>query len=390
MDLIELLKHATFVEYGKNERPIFEIENRREYTSFLKSRISKALDQDLEIDDSYGIVQNGNNIRFAVIPGNFQRITHCRFYLDESEFLDRYGPNPLEGRFFVHSLSFSYPDDDISKSEFFRCHAIFVDIAELIRMLSGHEDKNNLVIFYKKSLHVQKTVEQSALETLRKKCDEIQEIVDILKDEISRTEDAAIREEFLKKAIFDLFKNESNPSNKPDIGDITIAIDKIYDEYRLVKRAYIDSLDTEKIKRDFESRYRESLTALKTLLSDLHTKALFVPMAVLFALAQKYSKEMDEQNTILFYLAFLAFFAVLGYFVWGYRSILDNIKAQIDILAEESKGLPIESQTQKIRKLFNSVQRRTYAVLALILLASVAISCFYFEGIYRWVYRIFE
>ena len=110
-------------------------------------------------------------------------------------------------------------------------------------------------------------------------------------------------------------------------GDIIKYWDDIVSEYEIIKQAYIESLDTRKIRYDYEKKAQEIMDKLHTMLSDMQTKMMLPPLAVLLAVVNIYDKPGLIKFAAMLIVA--GFMGIITYFAMTQRSILQNYTERI-------------------------------------------------------------
>lgn len=93
--------------------------------------------------------------------------------------------------------------------------------------------------------------------------------------------DKEIRITFLKKAIEDTFSED-----EITFVDVINKFERLIQQYEIIVRAYIEELNTEKIKYDYEKRIQEINEKLSSMVGDIHTKQIILPIAFVIGIAQ--------------------------------------------------------------------------------------------------------
>ncbi|MDN5093396.1 hypothetical protein [Aliarcobacter butzleri] len=93
--------------------------------------------------------------------------------------------------------------------------------------------------------------------------------------------DKEIRITFLKKAIEDTFSED-----EITFVDVINKFERLIQQYEIIVRAYIEELNTEKIKYDYEKRIQEINEKLSSMIGDIHTKQIILPIAFVIGIAQ--------------------------------------------------------------------------------------------------------
>jgi hypothetical protein len=98
-----------------------------------------------------------------------------------------------------------------------------------------------------------------------------------------------LEKKFILKAIEDVFKNEKEIT----FNDIIDNWENICEEYEIIQRAYIESLDTQKLKFDYEKKLQEMHDQLYSILNNIQNKMIIPPLAIAFVVANVYDKPIS-------------------------------------------------------------------------------------------------
>lgn len=110
--------------------------------------------------------------------------------------------------------------------------------------------------------------------------------------------DKEIRITFLKKAIEDTFSED-----EITFVDVINKFERLIQQYEIIVRAYIEELNTEKIKYDYEKRIQEINEKLSSMVGDIHTKQIILPIAFVIGIAQ-------IKHDTSFFIAIMIFFGL--------------------------------------------------------------------------------
>lgn len=110
--------------------------------------------------------------------------------------------------------------------------------------------------------------------------------------------DKEIRITFLKKAIEDTFTED-----EITFVDVINKFERLIQQYEIIVRAYIEELNTEKIKYDYEKRIQEINEKLSSMVGDIHTKQIILPIAFVIGVAQ-------IKSDTSFFIAVMIFFGL--------------------------------------------------------------------------------
>lgn len=136
-----------------------------------------------------------------------------------------------------------------------------------------------------------------------------------------------LEKSFLAKSIEDVFKQKNIQKNST-YDDLVECFDEICEEHELLQKAYLDSLDTNSIKFDYQKKTQEVNDKLQTILSDMQNKLIIPPIALIIALANIHDKPILIKSLTMFILFF--FFVIVGYYAYNQYKILDNYILTID------------------------------------------------------------
>lgn len=142
----------------------------------------------------------------------------------------------------------------------------------------------------------------------------------VSKDEL----DFDTKQMFLKKAFEDIFKNKKNITFIEVIDEFNTLIQ----EYEIIKRAYIENLDTQKIKYDYQQKTHEINEKLSSTLNDVHTKLILLPIAFVVAIAQMNDKTLSIQ--MLIFIGLFMFTLLMHLFSRTQKKVLSNIESDIN------------------------------------------------------------
>jgi len=111
-----------------------------------------------------------------------------------------------------------------------------------------------------------------------------------------------LEKKFLLKALEDVFKNKKELT----FNDIIDNWENICEEYEIIQRAYIESLDTQKLKFDYEKKLQEMHDQLYSILNNLQNKIIIPPLAIVAVVANIYNKPISiKLISILFLFIFI-------------------------------------------------------------------------------------
>lgn len=170
---------------------------------------------------------------------------------------------------------------------------------------------------------------------------------------------------FLKKTIEDFFNDKKNIT----FNDIVNNFEELMAQYEIILRAYVEELDTEKIKYDYEKKIQELNEKLSNMTNDINTKILILPIAYVLGAAQ-IKKDTDCIIIGLIFLGLIAFTTLVTIFSNIQKELMESIN--IDITYWENfykKNLKttyntsIKYRFSKINKLVLSLKSRIFLTL---------------------------
>ncbi|MHB1664264.1 MAG: hypothetical protein ACYCT7_03235 [bacterium] len=403
LKIINLFRDSK-LETNDKLRPILSIESSTDNIDFLNYIINNFN----IIDNEYGLKapNKKNTTYYKLIKNSLPPSQFDLFFLNnELDFLSKFRTeiNTVQKSYFIKSLNFYSETDEDKKSEeiFFKYYNLLILLKEIIESISDDkEPKSEIIIysiFYKGNIKVEnklvETNDDNYVEAPKDKniliflsdnykCNKIANILHELIKDVNKAQndnsDYKINIEFLKKSIYDQFKEKIKDKKEIYFYELIEKLEQIYDDYELIKRAYIDSLNPDKLKDDFQKKYQEALTYLNSILTDIHTKTLFIPIAIILSILPKLINNSSKSSIKIFnypllnnYVLFILGAALLGiifYFMLGYRKIIKNIGLLIKNLKEEvnrnknntSFYDKITEQNKNLSELFDIVKNRLY------------------------------
>lgn len=399
-EIINLFRDSNIKENNKLH-PVLSVEYTEERKIFLTG-----LKDETILDEEFGLQDTPDKkyIFYKLIKNALPASRYNLYFLNnEVDFLDKFRTNEPNKPYYIKSLDF-YSESDKSKEDiiFFKYRSLLILLGEIVESIADDVAKGTINIysvFYKSTIKIENKLVSSEIDnnpTYTEKnffIDEVKlkknrNILPILINDVNRPQnnnsDYKINIEFLKKSIYDQFEGKIKNKETIYFYEIIEKLEQIYDDYELIKRAYIDSLNPNKLKDDFQKKYREALTYLNSILTDIHTKTLFIPIAIILSILPKLinnnSKSFIEvcghalPDNILLFILGTAILLIIFYFMFGYRKIIKNIELLIKNLDDEVNKNKnntcfydkIKEQHKNINELFITVKNRLYFSYALI------------------------
>ena len=164
--------------------------------------------------------------------------------------------------------------------------------------------------------------------------------------------------EFAKRAIINVLKDEVRNTKAISLECFIKKFKEITEEYKVIKKAFVESLESSKLKEDFEKKYYEILGRLHSQLSDINSKAIFIPLALLFGVS-KLASSLFLNLSIFF--GTLIFSALICLYLKGQRKILRAVQTEIDFFKQRLEDLEsLKSKFDSIKDLSRTIDRRIY------------------------------
>ncbi len=132
---------------------------------------------------------------------------------------------------------------------------------------------------------------------------------------------------FFKKAIEITFKDKDL-----SISSLIKQIQTLFEEYEAHYRAYINTLEPEKIKYKFDEEHNNYLKEFNSILADVHNKIIFIPIAFIFGASQLTTGTFGKGLMII--IGMFVFSLLVTMFLSTHNSVLKILK---ETLAEKKK-----------------------------------------------------
>ena len=128
---------------------------------------------------------------------------------------------------------------------------------------------------------------------------------------------------FLIKAIETIFKNK----DKITFNDIIDNWNEICAEYELLHIAYLDTLNTNILRFDYQKKLQEFNEKLHSVMSDIQNKAIIPPIAIILAFTNIYEKSLKVKEATLYLL--ILFIIIIFIYQYNQVKFLDEYKNTI-------------------------------------------------------------
>lgn len=197
---------------------------------------------------------------------------------------------------------------------------IFKDISDNVEI-----DNNKAIytFFDAKKIQINSKFNTEDIDFISEHCKNFGINIKKLYDDLELEHQKQLRTVFFKKSLESIFTN-TNLS----MSDILQNLQQILQEYEAHYRAYINSLEPEKIKAEFEEEHYKVLKELNSILSDVHNKIIFIPIAFIFGGAQLTSGDYIKASMII--IGMLVFSSFVSLFLETHSKVLTILKNDID------------------------------------------------------------
>lgn len=312
----------------------------------------------------------------------------CKYYYFENfdKFLDENRTFLFTENYFINDLKYS----SISKVEecdlikVYNKLLILINIISLISIDKNQESSADYkyTIFDKRKIILHSIYNTESLQKISK-VEKLDKIISTLSDEIIIDSNKRINKIFLINAIEDVLPKENR---NIDLKDFLINLNKIYNEYQVHHRAYINSLEPTKLKNEAAKDLKESFSKLNTLLGDINSKIIFLPIAFIVSLGQM-NNDSQIKNIAIF-MGMTIFCMIVYKFSSIQQTILTIIKDEIEVKEKECKEVDnifesVSSILIRLNNLLNEIRSRVIWTIRLnwIILVIVFLSTLYYSDI---------
>lgn len=255
-------------------------------------------------------------------PHYMRTEAQLNFYFTLDDFLEN-NSIKIPEKFFILENSLT----DASDSKVLDTYKTIVSFQNLFKDIADNVEqelkKNNIYTFFDtKKIKIHSSFKKEDIDFILEHCKNFGINIKKLYDDLEFENQKQIRIIFFKKALELTFK-------KTDISmsDILQNIHSIMQEYEAHYRAYINSLEPEKIKAEFEEEHYKVLKELNSILSDVHNKIIFIPIAFIFGAAQLTSGSYLKANMII--VGMLIFSLFISLFLDTHSKVLKMLNSDI-------------------------------------------------------------
>jgi hypothetical protein len=241
-------------------------------------------------------------------------------------------------------------------------HNSIINLFYILDKISVNREKDinsdyEYIIFDKRRITIKTFYCEKELLNLFKNL-EIEIFINELYQEVIGDLDRRINGIFLINAIEDVFQKKK----KIDFNDFFNSFLEIYHEYQVHHRAYVNTLDLGKMKIEAEKILKDDFSKVNSLVSDINSKIIFLPIAFIGVLTQISSDNSLSKN-IFIVLCMYVFTLITIKFTSMLSEILNVIKDEIDEKEEEYIKIEklykeLESKINRVKNLIISLKER--------------------------------
>jgi len=159
---------------------------------------------------------------------------------------------------------------------------------------------------------------------------------------------------FLVKAIETIFKNK----DKITFNDMIDNWNEICTEYELLHVAYLDTLNTNTLRFDYQKKLQEFNDKLHSVMSDIQNKAIIPPIAIILAFTNIYEKSLKIKGVTLCLL--VLFVTIISMYQYNQINFLDEYKNTInkwEIFYKRNMNKQYNIFKEQYNQLYNRIQK---------------------------------
>lgn len=246
------------------------------------------------------------------------------FYFTFDEFIEKNSTSITDKYFFILDEKITSFNQENSKLKVFN---IIIELNKIFNDISDDVEKGikctTYTIFDTKKIKIKSDFYKEDIEFILNNNINFGEIVYDLYNDLEVVSEKKIKTIFFKKAMEITFNNKNL-----QMSDILRNIAKLFEEYESHYRAYINSLEPEKIKQQFQEEHNSFLKELNSILTDVHNKIIFIPLAFIFGASQLSSS--DSLKSIIIILGMLVFTIFVSTFLETHEKVLNILKNKLD------------------------------------------------------------
>jgi hypothetical protein len=324
-------------------------------------------------------LQENDIITLDISPNFLKTNLNFNFYFTFDEFIEKNSTSISDKYFFILDekiTSFNKENEKLKVLD------IIIQLNKIFNDISDDVEKGikftTYTIFDTKKLKINSNFQKDDITFLLENNVNFGEIVYDLYNDLEVVSEKKIRTLFFKKAMEATF-DEKNLK----MSNILRNIGKLFEEYESHYRAYINSLEPEKIKQKFQEEHNTFLKELNSILTDIHNKIIFIPLAFIFGASQLTSGELMKGLIII--LGMLIFTIFVSTFLDTHEkvlNILNNKLIERDSYYKDEEPSMYKNYKAKIKELADLVKNIKDRIIVVKyanwILTFIATSVFYY------------
>jgi len=270
---------------------------------------------DLSIDDI---------VLLSLAPDEMKSKLNFGFYFTFNDFINTNNRKLNVEQYYIldKNISSIYGLDD----EYINTYKIILALQNILKDISDNADEevkyDTYTFFDSKKFKIQTLFQDDDISFILNSSPSFGHDVQKLYDELELASERQTRVIFFKKAIESTFKDRELSTSS-----IIRHLQNIFEEYEAHYRAYINSLEPEKIKYEFEDEHNKFLKELNSILGDVHNKVIFIPIAFIFGASQLTSGTTLKGMMIIFGMFIFSIFVSL--FLDTHTKVLNILNTNI-------------------------------------------------------------
>lgn len=269
-------------------------------------------------------LQIGDDVVLDLSPSFLQTNFNFNFYFNFNEFIEKNNTSLNDEYFYI--LDKKITSFQTSENKYLQTHSIILKLQDILKDIADDVEsqvKNKIyTIFDSKKIKITSDFNLDDIEFILEKDPNFGKTVSNLYDELELKSEKKTRSIFFKKSLELTFKEKNI-----QMSDMLKNLEKIFTEYESHYRAYINSLEPEKIKAQFEEEHTSFLKDLNIILGDVHNKIIFIPIAFIFG-ASQLTTGGDFKGGIII-TGMLTFTIFVHLFLRTHRKVLDILNSKI-------------------------------------------------------------
>lgn len=382
------LKHNISFDGRENSVIIENISIDDENIKLFQNLNNKAIATDYDLNgqkkDDFGAMLVGNKVNIYLDLTFLRTKINYNFYNNLDDFLRANRIKINVENFFINEIKST---NQLQEDSFFEYYNSICILQEIIKNISIDEPEIlensdfKYTIFDKKKLVIVSIYSNDDVKKLSESTNFFT-LISSFHDETLKDSDKRTNVLFLINALETVFSN----LKEINFSDILEKLQDIYEEYQIHHRAYINSLEPGKLREAFEKDIQDSIGKLNSLLSDVNSKMIFLPIAFIVSLGQL-GLNQNAKNLIIFMGMFI-FCLLVHKFSKTQQELLEVINQDIqDKQKAFSKNASkfskeLEPKIKRLLNLVSSIKKRfnwtinlTWSILFIVFMALVYYCC---------------